>query len=102
MKTFDSRCRSSSFACLEWNDLERNAEHLSDLFREFPVVIQFVAGTSQTTAYDLFTKQLRHERSQSDDVGYCVAIPAFCKHPHAYDASDIAAGRVQGSLQFLC
>src|ERR1019366_8874428 len=101
MIAFDSRCRSPGLACLERNDFERNAEDLSDLFRELSVIIQFVAGTSQTATNHLLTEQLRHERSQTNDVGHRVAIPALREHSDADDTSDITARRVKGSLQFL-
>ena len=86
---------------LQRHDLERNAEDLRDLLAELAILSHRVAGSAQPSADDLFAKQLRHERSEPDDVvGDGVAVPSLGQHPDADDAAHVPrAGRMEGPFE---
>src|SRR5437879_4924839 len=87
---------------LERDDLEGHAENPRYLFGEFLALAQLVAGPAQPSAHNLLAEQLRHEWPQPDNVRHGITIPALSEHPHAYDAANIPARRVQRTLQLLC
>src|SRR5205823_445571 len=82
-------------------DLERHPEDFGDLFGEQPCFRQLVTGSAKTSADHLFTKQLRHEWAQSDDVRDRVAVPTFREHSDADDAPDVPTRWIKRLLHFL-
>src|SRR5439155_25884381 len=97
--TLHPRRSRPSCGRLKRDDLEGHAENLRYLFGEFLAFAQLVARPSEPSAYNLLAEQLRHKRPQPDNVRHRIAIPALGEHPHAYDAANIPARRVQRTLQ---
>src|SRR5579859_6299529 len=56
---------------------------------------ELVARPPEPAADNLLAKKLRHERSQADDVGDGVAVPALGQHADADDAANVSSGRMQ-------
>src|SRR5207249_3918254 len=69
---------------------------------EATVFVHIVVGSPQSASDHLLTQQLRHERSQPDNMRDRVAVPSFSKHSNAYDTAHITSRRMERTLQFLC
>src|ERR1017187_8988472 len=101
VKPFDRWRRLSAGVCLEGHDLERHSKYFGYFLRHQTVWAWFVTGPAKTPADHLLARELRHERTQPDDVRYRAAIPALGKHSDADDATNIAARRMSIPLVFV-
>src|ERR1035437_4789824 len=101
VESLDGGRRISAGVCLKGHDLKRHPKYLGYLLRHQTVWAWLVTGPAQTSADHLLAQELRHERTQPDDVRYRAAIPAFGKHSYADDATNVAARRMSIPFVFV-
>src|ERR1700732_4106078 len=84
---------------LERNNLKRHTKYFRSLLSQFAVFADLVAGSAESTSDNLLAQKLRHKRPKPNDMSHRIAVPALSQHSHTDNATNVATGRMQRSLQ---
>src|SRR6478752_7245588 len=79
--------RSRSRDKREWDPVDLSVFRLELV----GLLVEGVRPTAKTSAHDLLGEQLRPERSNAEDMGHGVGIPAFGEHRDRHNTTDVLA-----------